>query len=298
MNSQILTNTWKQLAWNGIRFEAPAQWDVGQIGAHHLILEDQNGPVMEVKWGAVKGRFSHRAHLKRLAALQSRRNQISVAEWILPPPWEATLADFEAGGFLWQSPAASGRGAILFCPVCRTATLIQFFGDSSVDREKVFLKILKSLRDHRQDGWLLWSIFDIRATLPQALKLHRFRFEVGNFELAFTAGRDQICLHRWAPAAALLAGRDLIAFAGTIPEFARGTPQPTTLKNCEAIQWEQKPVDNWWRKLDRFKKKPSFYSFWMWYLEEQNRILGVRAEGKGPVDAQLAKQVYEHYESL
>lgn len=290
--------TWRQIAWNGIRFDTPALWEIEQIGAHHLILEDQTGPIMEVKWGKVKGTFSHRAHLKRLAALQSRRNQISVAEWILPPPWESALADFEAGGFLWQSPAASGRGAILFCPVCRTATLIQFFGDSSVDREKVFLKILRSLQDHSQDGWLPWSIFDIRATLPQSLQLQRFLFEAGKFELAFTAGRDHIYLHRWAPASALLAGRDLVAFAGTIPEFARGTPQPITLNNCEAIAWEKRPANNWWRNLDRFKKTPSFYFFCMWYLEEQNRILGVRVEGKGPVDIQLARQIYAHYESL
>jgi hypothetical protein len=293
-----LTDNWKQLAWNGIRFETPVRWDVRQIGAHHLILEDETGPVMEVKWGAVKGTFSHRAHLKRLAALQSRRNQITVAEWILPPPWEKALADFEAGGFLWQSPGASGRGAILFCTVCRTATLIQFFGDSSVDREKVFLKILRSLRDHSQDGWLPWSIFDIQAILPQSLQLHRFRFEAGNFELAFTAGRDRIYLHRWAPAAALLAGRDLVAFAGTIPEFARGTPRPTTLNDCEAVEWEERPANNWWRNLDRFKKKPSFFFFCLWYLEKQNRILGLRAEGKNPLDLQLVKQIYEHYESL
>ena len=264
----------------------------------HLILEDEAEPVMEVKWGAVKGTFSHRAHLKRLAALQSRRNKISVAEWILPPPWEAALTDFEAGGFLWQSPAASGRGAILFCTVCRTATLIQFFGDSSIKREKLFLAVLKSFRDHSQDGWLPWSIFDIRVTLPQSMKMERFRFEAGKFEFAFATGRQHIFLHRWAPAAALLAGRDLISFAGTIPEFATGVPLPASVNNCEGAEWEIKPGNDWLEKLGRFKIKPSFFFFQIWYLEEQNRILGVRAEGKRPVDVQLVKQICEHYESL
>ena len=291
-------DNWKQLAWNGIRFKTPAQWEVGQIGARHLIIEDEAGPVMEVKWGAVKGIFSHRTHLKRLAALQSRRDKISVAEWILPPPWEASVADFEAGGFLWQSPAASGRGAILFCSVCRTATLIQFFGDSSVKREKVFLAVLKSFRDHSKDGWLPWSIFDIRATLPQSLQLERFRFEAGKFELMFSAGRNHVYLHRWAPAAALLAGRDLVAFAGTIPEFARGVPQPITVDNCEALEWGVMPGNKWRQKLSRFKIVPSYFFFRLWYLNQQNRILGVRAEGKYPFDIQLVSQICEHYESL
>jgi hypothetical protein len=176
-----LTTNWKQLAWNGIRFKIPADWEVGQIGARHLIFEDEAVPVMEIKWGVVKGTFSHRTHLKRLAALQSRRSKISVAEWILPPHWEESLINFKTGGFLWQSPEASARGAILFCAVCRTASLIQFFGDSSVEREKIILTVLKSFRDHSQDGWLLWSIFDIRATLPQSMQLVRFRFEAGKF---------------------------------------------------------------------------------------------------------------------
>ncbi|MBT8371364.1 MAG: hypothetical protein KJO34_10410 [Deltaproteobacteria bacterium] len=293
-----MDNSWKQIAWNGIRFKIPVGWEVVQIGARHLILEDEALPVMEIKWGAVKGVFSHRNHLKRLAALQSRRNKISVAEWILPPHWEKALTGFKAGGFLWQSPAASGRGAILFCVVCRTATLIQFFGDSSFKREKVFLTVLKSFRDHSKDGWLPWSIFDIRVTLPQSLQLKRFRFEAGKFELVFTAGRHSIYLHRWAPAAALLAGRDLIAFAETVPEFTRGAPRSLTVNHCEAIEWEIIPGNDWWRKLSRFKVKSSYFFFRLWHLDKQNRILGVRAEGKYPIDILLVNQICEHYESL
>jgi hypothetical protein len=293
-----LTDNWKTLAWNGIRCKIPTTWEVGQIGIRHLILEDETGPVMEVKWGPVKGTFSHRTHLKRLAALQSRRSKISVAKWILPPPWEAALKEFEAGGFLWQSPESGGRGAILFCPTCRTATLIQFFVDSSVKREHEFLAVLKSFVDHSRDGWLPWSLFDIRATLPQSFQLERFRFEAGKFELAFSAGRQHIYLHRWAPAAALLAGRDLIGFAGSIPEFADGAPRPLTINNCDAVEWEILPANDWRQKLSRFKINSSCFYYRMWVLEEKNRILGVRADAKHPVDIELLKQICEMYESL
>ena len=293
-----MTDSWKKLAWNGIRFNTPDQWEVAQIGARHLILEDETGPVMEIKWGLVKGTFSHRSHLKRLAALQSRRSKISVAKWILPPPWEAALKEFEAGGFLWQSPESGGRGAILYCPVCRTATLIQFFVDSSVKREHVFMAVLKSFGDHSRDGWQPWSIFDIRATLPQSFQLERFRFEAGKFELAFSAGRQHISLHRWAPAAALLAGRDLIGFAGSIPEFADGAPRALTIDSRNAVEWEILPGSVWRQKLSRFKIKSSYFYYRMLVLDEKNRILGIRADGKHPVDKELLKQICEMYESL
>ena len=63
-----MADRWKHIAWNGIRFKAPAEWEVGQIDSRHLILEREAEPVMEVKWGSVKGAFSHKAHLKRLIA--------------------------------------------------------------------------------------------------------------------------------------------------------------------------------------------------------------------------------------
>ena len=51
---------WMEIAWNGIRFMAPADWQVGTIGKHYLMLEEDSRPVLEFKWGQVKGAFSHR----------------------------------------------------------------------------------------------------------------------------------------------------------------------------------------------------------------------------------------------
>jgi len=253
---------------------------------------------MEVKWGPVKGTFSHKAHLKRLAALHSRRVKGTIAEWFLPPHWESALADYETSGFLWQGEAAIGRGAILFCPVCRNAALVQFFRYNSAKREKVLLAILKSYRDHRQDDRILWSIFDIRITLPEKLKLVSFRFEAGKFELVFAHGRQTIHLHRWAPAAALLDGGDLVSFTGTIPEFAEGQPRPLAIDGCKAVEWSILPEGDWRRRISRLKLNPSFFWFRLWHLEEENRILGVRAESKYPLDVQFLDQICSNYESL
>lgn len=85
----------KQVAWNGIRFKAPRPWQIGRIGTRHLVLEDAGGPAMEVKWGPEKAKFSHAAHLKRLAASRSRKDRSHFAEWFLLPPWEKALVEFE-----------------------------------------------------------------------------------------------------------------------------------------------------------------------------------------------------------
>ena len=253
---------------------------------------------MEVKWGSVKGAFSHKAHLKRLVASQSRKLKGRIAEWFLPPPWEKALAGFETSGFLWQADDASGRGAILFCQACRNATLIQFFEESSVKYEKVLLTVLRSFQDHRQDGRILWSIFDIKAKTPEGLRLVRHRFEVGKYELVFNDGMQNIHLQRWAPAAAILGGRDLLWFSGTIPEFAAGQPPLLTVDDSKAVEWSISPADNWRRMICRLKVKPSYFWFRLWHLEDKNRILSVRAESKRPLDFQLLKRICAGYDSL
>lgn len=253
---------------------------------------------MEVKWGSVKGAFSHKAHLKRLIASQSRKLKGRIAKWFLPPPWERALAGFEASGFLWQADRTGGRGAILFCRTCRTATLIQFFEKSSVKYEKVLLAVLKSFQDHGQDGQILWSIFDIKAKMPEGLRLVRHRFDVGKYELVFTDGRQSIHLQRWAPAAAILSGRDLRWFSRTIPEFGAGQPPLAVVDDSKAVEWSISPADHWRRMMGRLKVKPSYYWFRLWHLEDKNRILGVRASSRHPLDFQLLKRICTGYDSL
>jgi hypothetical protein len=296
--NEALTDHWKQVAWNGIRFKAPAEWEVSKIDSRHLILEREAGPVMEVKWGSVKGTFSHKAHLKKLVASQPRKVKGHIAEWFLPPPWEKALAGFETSGFLWQADNTSGRGAVLFCRDCHNATLIQFLGESSAQYEQVMLTVLRSFQDHRQDGRILWSIFDIKAKLPEGLKLLRHRFEVGKYELVFNDGKQNIHLQRWAPAAAILGGRDLIDFCRTIPEFAAGQPPLLAGDDSKTVEWSISPAGSWRKRMCRLKVKPSYFWFRLWHLEDKNRILSVRAESKHPLDFQLLHRICVGYESL
>lgn len=293
-----LTDHWKEIAWNGIRFKTPPHWELGRIGARHLILEDEAGPVLEVKWGSVKGNFSHRTHLKRISAAQSRKIKGRIAEWFLPPPWQKALADYETSGFLWQSKNAEGRGAMLFCPVCRNATLIQFMGESSPAREKVRLAVLKSFRDHPSDGVIRWQVFDLRLKLPAALGMLKYRFETGKYELLFSDGRRSIRFYRWAPAAAILGGRDLVWFCGTIPDFSIGRPKLVTTDKYSAVEGSISPPDGWRRGVSRLKLKPSFFWYRLWHLEDKNRLLGVRAESRRSLDFELLNQLCADYESL
>jgi hypothetical protein len=293
-----MEEAWTEVAWNGIRFRAPADWQLAQIGARHLVLEDETAPVMEVKWAKVKGNFSHKAHLKRLTSLQKKQVRKTFKAESIPADWETVLTNFQVSGFSWQGNTTQGQGVILFCPSCRKATLIQFFQQKSIENIRILSQVLDSFRDHRQDGQVLWSAYDIRAIVPESYQLKRHRFEAGKFELDFADGSQHICLHRWALASVLLAEQDLVALAGTVAGFNKPEPVAGSMNGCATAEWSLTPKTDWQRWLGRFKHKASYYWLGLWHLEEKNRILGVRAEGKKPLDTELLDRICTHYESI
>ena len=293
-----MEEAWAEVAWNGIRFRAPADWQLAQIGARHLVLEDETAPVMEVKWSKVKGNFSHKAHLKRLASLQKKQVRKTFKAESIPADWETVLTNFQVSGFSWQANTTHGQGVILFCPSCRKATLIQFFQPKSIENIQIASQVLDSFRDHRQDGQVLWSTYDIRAVVPQTYQLKRHRFEAGKFELDFADGNQHICLHRWALASVLLAEQDLVQLARTVAGFNKPEPVAGSMNGCATAEWSLTPKTDWQRWLRRFKPRASYYWLGLWHLEEKNRILGVRAEGKKPLDTELLDRICSHYESI
>jgi hypothetical protein len=289
---------WKEIAWCGVRFKIPAEWHLSQIGIRYLALEDELGPIMEIKWAPVKGKFSQKAHLKKLAALQKKQVRKSIQPKPLSASWQSALTDFDASEFYWQANAIHGRGLVLFCPTCRNATLIQFFNKPSEQEDPVAAEVLNTFRDHRSDGQVLWAAYDIRALVPEAFQLKRYRFDAGQYELDFANGSEHIILQRWAPASVLLRKRDLVQFAKTVASFGKTEPVAGSIAGCQTVEWSLAPATTWQRWLSRFKHKSSYYWLGLWHLEAKNRILGVRAEGKNPLDPELLDRIFTHYESI
>lgn len=291
-------NQWKEIAWYGIRFKIPADWQLGQIGIRYLLIEDQFGPAMEVKWTPVKGKFSHQAHLKRLASLQEKQVRKSLKPEPVSAEWETALTHFEASEFSWESDSTHGRGVILFCPTCRHASLIQFFHKDPPKHNLVASNILNSFRDHRSDDQVLWSAYDIRALVPETYELKHHRFEAGRYELDFADRAQHIILYRWAPASVLLSKQDLVQFARSVAGFNKTQPVAGNMNGCDTVEWSVSPASDWGRWLSRFIGKASYYWLGIWHLEAKNRILGVRAEGKKPLDTEVLDGICSHYESV
>ena len=275
---------WKTIAWNGVRFAVPGDWEPGRIGRRHLLFESEPGPVMEIKWGAVKGRFSRRRQLRELSRRIGRRRS-AFQERPLPGEWRTSLAGFEAAGFQWDAANERAVGVLLYCAACRTVSLIQFFErPETASIEHTAARVLASFRDHRTDGRMAWALYDIVAILPAHFTLEHHRFEAGRFILQFKERRCRLTLYRWAPAGVLLHKQSLAVFAETVAGGAGLEFRPMTIAGHPGLEGRDPAPTGCVACLKTRLGIVLVRRLRLWHVAGRNRILGVRLEGRRPID--------------
>ena len=198
----------RQVAWGGVEFAVPREWEPRQVDARRLVLGRGTDPALELKWGA----GPTGPPVKRLARAIHQRSG-AFRDYPLPPEWQRALRGREGRAFEWTAGGASAGGACVRCCRCGRVCLIQFFDRDAPGWSERAVRVLASLADHRDDGRTRWRLFDVAVDLPQAFQTGGSRFHAGRFELRFQAPRRRLTLWRWAPAGALLQGQDLVRFA-------------------------------------------------------------------------------------
>lgn len=290
---------WREVAWDGVRFEVPAEWEIGEIGRRYLFFETIDGPRLEIKWGPVKGKFSPRAQFRRLAASQRRNLRKVLREDELPTPWIRALDGYKSVGFLWHSGPIGGRGTVLYCPRCRQATLLQFYRTPPTRSVPYAHRLLASFEDHTERSRTVWSVFDICAKIPPDYPLKAFSFEPGRYELTFTGRETILTLQRWSPADALLGESGLFGFEKKRLMYSANPSM--VLKTCssEAVEWEDASQKDFRQRLQRrLRRQPLYSRVRLWHETDKNRILSVRLEGREPIDQRQMRFICANYGTI
>lgn len=291
---------WQTLAWNGITVSTPADWDIASIGRQYLLLANPEGPCLEIKWGAVRGRFSHRAQRRRIAAGGRSGKPISVKETELPEQWRTALSGFHTSGFVWEDQTATGHGLILHCSKCRQATLIQFLlskkaGSSTGVSHDIQRRLLQSFRDHSDSPMQLLSIYDIRGRLPRDFKLQRYRFSPGNFTITLARPSATVTLYRWGLASLSLQHKTLRQFGEEHISMTRTATRKREDALGSRMHWRHS-VNSWMARLTcRLNRSFPVQGVTLWHLPEEDRILGVQAAGKTSAIHDLENTIVENY---
>lgn len=288
------------IAWNQLSFDMPATWEVHGMGKQHLILAAQSATVAELKWNRIRGHFRPSGYMNRLVRKMKRRTGIKMVPFDLPEKWLPLVEAYQVYGFRWQAPTIAGLGALLFCPACRMATLVQFYEDR---QNEIFdgdaMDLLASFRDHRKDGRTIWSIYDIRADLPQQMVLTHFRFNPGAFELTFGYERLQVTLYRWSPASILLRGLGLDGFARQRFPLEESRYGSIAHADPNYYEWRKKPaVAPGEAFVERFQFRAPLNQLRLWHLEPANRILGIAVVGRRSMDPERLDGISNNFEVM
>ncbi len=278
-----------------MRFAVPGDWAPARIGKQYLLFESETGPTMEIKWGRAKGSFSHRRRLPELARRIGRRRRL-LQERALSAEWRVALSKFEVAGFHWEAADEQAVGVLLYCPTCRTASLIQFFDRcETAPSVSNSARVLASFCDHRRDGRVAWALYDIIAFLPESFSLERHRFEAGRFILSFKGRRCRLALYRWAPAAVLLQNRSLADFAGTIYGGKEAEVRSLTIAGYPGVEvCDPSPV-GWPARVKTGLGMAWFRRLRVWQVDGRNRILGAGMEARRPIEAREMDGLSESY---
>jgi hypothetical protein len=263
------------------------------------MFADKSEPVMEIKWDRVRKRFSHRSQLRRLAVQHKKKFGNIVKEIPLPSEWKSHLNDFTSVAFSWHGPTISGTGAVLHCQKCNTATLIQFFQTDANPSENIAHRVLGSFRDHPRDNHVIWSLYDIRARIPVEFNMISYRFDAGYYELVFSDKKCKITLGRWGPASALLRNRNLEEFAAITTRHSSKKAFQTVKIGPAAVDCVGLQPDTWLTRMGnigRHRAASTCHRFL--HLVEKNRILGIKVEGKKPIDTAFFDRICGDYQSV
>jgi hypothetical protein len=266
---------WQRLAWNGLALSVPRDWELTALGMRHLVLADGAGVIMECKWNRVTGRFDLDRHLRKLAKTLGALDPMEP-----PPAWRPALGSFTARVFR----LADGCGALLFCPQCRTASLVRFAGAAASETETP-ARVLASLACHFADGCVPWQVFGFAAHTPAAYALTRHRLTPGRYELVLDAGSSRLTLASLGPADVLLAGNDLAAWSRkTFTEtIARHRLQP--MASGPSLSWRARREPTFLRRLFlRLRREPTRGGLIVRHDPAANRLFCLEARGREPLD--------------
>ncbi len=286
----------KNIAWNGLQFTIPLPWELVWVDTHHLTFHQNGSPAMEIKWGPIKGRFSHRSQLKKIIKGHKANLGNKITKWPLPSTWKQALAGYSHQGFYWQADTISGHGATLYCPACNNAIIFQMFDIRNRLTDPELLQFCQTLSDHRDDDYTAWQVFDIQARVPKSLRLNRYQFKPGNHEITFQSKTLVVGLNRWAPASALLANTSLATFAADTLPLPAEQLRPAYVQKYPAVELQPQAATGWQRRLVRLGIKPAWKWVIVWHMESSNRILGISLESKKPFKTNQMEQFTDNFQ--
>lgn len=275
------------VGWNGVRLALPHGWDPSGIFPSSLVFAQEGRPVLTLRWETM-GTGRIRPGIARIRRSFPGELRHTLRDAPLPDPWRHALEGHfaeedldDARAFAWGGPAEGGEGLLIGSRGTRRLFLIHFHRIGGAAHAGRIPRILSSFQDGAVGGRILWAVYDIRAELPEALRLARHRFMPGAFELVFRSGAGTVRLFRWGPASVLLRSGTLAAFSAARLALPPDRVETDERGGADTVRWaDRRPSSRWLsRSLRGLLGRPDRQGR-AWHLPRENKILAVEIEAR------------------
>ena len=222
----------------------------------------------------------------RETAKLAKKSKAAFESNLKPEKSEGEREERTAINFTWTG-AGRGQGKIWHCAVCNRVVIAQVVGlpKDQAAMAQIASQLFATLRDHSEDGYDRWALYDLQAEIPEDFRLESQKLLSGYLNLTFARGAERIVLERWG-----LANITLKKF--TPAEWLRNhaltglkrLPEDTTTAGaCHPIVHYAGPLSLSGRarafreakaSLRRF---PTQYEGGIWECAESNKLYAVQA---------------------
>ena len=281
----------QETAWNGVRLQCPANWDVIVRGDSHLLFEHNFTPYLELRWPDTDSGKTHSAR-KLLDNLKQQTGLFPARS--IPPGWKKVRTQYDIH-LLLQETKETPQAALLICKTCKKVLLFYFFPPLPADHNTI-TTLFDSLQCHPHEGGeTVWAIQDIRFTLPEKCALSSYTFDAGLTRITFSSGSRIIHLCRLAPASHRLQSADLgqlLIRLGDLPLEIENIEQDSKLASHSSHPSIFKQV------LSRLKRKLPFHEMYLRHHQDCDRLTGLFILDKKPIPKTYAEHILNHYEII
>lgn len=273
------------VGWNGIRIQAPAQWETIVADNHHLIFEEDFDPVFQIRWKNI-GRL-HPAKWKEKC--DQWWQQLGVISKAIPLPQELThLTDKFTHTRYYRGKQPMESGGLCYCSHCQTLFFFQQL-DGKSSMWKKTAEVLSTLTCHGVPN-TLWQIQDFSLTTPITYTLTDYTFRAGLSRLSFKNENCNVQICRLAQASHRLSSQSLKNILFTLAdtrelelEFNQEQQACTGIRSPSITR----------QILLRMKKEKPFIESKIWIAPKHDRILACVASSTRPIPSDEVHSCYE-----
>ncbi len=217
------------IGWQGVRFLLPPEWNLTGFSLDrsngYLKVDSPGSMFAQVKWTDPKYTQSRSvaewawrswktyrgggvaaggdpdlkqtldAFLKDTA--KAARKSRSEFECKVKPESEELGGQRMAHNFSWTGNG-QGQGKIWYCRECKRVVIAQVVGTARDPVPAVASVMFSEMRDHGEDGWETWALFDLVIGVPSNFSLKAQKLMSGYLRLEFQRiGGEKLVVERW-----------------------------------------------------------------------------------------------------